>query len=123
VEVMTMGWGRRTGFALAAMMLSFVVSAAACRAQEAERAAPKMWLACENGHNYPIRPIAVSREYDLVTGYLLNMGPRHAVHLRLVPMGVGYRYTGRGIWFDGLRGEAVLNWGTRNEVPCTVAQQ
>jgi hypothetical protein len=38
-------------------------------------------------------------------------------------MGVGYRYAGPGIWFDGLRGEAVLNWGKSNATPCTVVQE
>jgi len=84
---------------------------------------PKMWLACENGHNYPIRPIAVSREYDLVTGYLVTTPSGRGIHLRHVPMGVGYRYAGRGTWFDGERGEAVLNWGTPRATPCALMQE
>ena len=85
--------------------------------------AQKMWLACENGHDYPLHPIGVSRENDLVTGYMLMTGRGHGVHMRLIPMGSGYRYAGRGVWFDGLRGNAVLNWGTPDEVPCKVRQQ
>jgi hypothetical protein len=81
-----------------------------------------MWLACENGHNYPMQPLAVSREADLVTGYLLRTGTGHAVHLRLVPMGNGYRYAGAGVWFDGLRSEAVLDWGRPDAVSCIVMQ-
>jgi hypothetical protein len=38
-------------------------------------------------------------------------------------MGSGYRYAGAGVWFDGLRGNAVLNWGTVGEVPCKVLQE
>src|SRR5579875_1092720 len=91
-------------------------------AADGVRGAAPLWLACEDGRNYPLRPLAVSRENDLVTGYLLQTGRGRAVHLRLVPMGVGYRYAGPGIWFDGLRGEAVLNWGRPYAVACTVEQ-
>lgn len=83
----------------------------------------RIWLACENGHNYPLRPAAVSPDGDLVTGYMLKTGTKHAVYLRLMPMGNGYRYTGVGTWFDGVRGKAVLNWGRSDAVPCTVMQQ
>jgi len=38
-------------------------------------------------------------------------------------MGSGYRYAGAGVWFDGLRANAVLNWGTPGEVPCQVRQE
>ena len=115
-------WGRRTGLALTALVLPIALSATALGADQ--RDGQKMWLACENGQNYPIQPAAVSRESDLVTGYLLRTGTGHAVHLRLVPMGSGYRYEGGGIWFDGLREKAVLNWGRPGaEVPCTVIQE
>jgi hypothetical protein len=76
-------------------------------------------LACENGRNYPICPIAVSETGELVTANL-SLGPGRGVHVRLVPMGVGYRYIGRGIWFDGLRGDATLFFGKNNAVACTV---
>jgi hypothetical protein len=86
-------------------------------------AAQRMWLACENGRDYPLRPLAVSREGDLVTGYLLMTGHGRGVHVRLIPMGSGYRYAGPGVWFDGMRQQAVLNWGRPDEVPCTVMQE
>jgi hypothetical protein len=38
-------------------------------------------------------------------------------------MGSGYRYAGPGVWFDGMRQQAVLNWGRPDEVPCTVKQE
>ncbi len=60
---------------------------------------------------------------DLVTGYLLVTGHGRGVHMRLIPMGSGYRYAGRGVWFDGMRGQAVLNWGRPDEVPCKVMQE
>ena len=85
--------------------------------------AASMVLACQNGANYPIQPIAVSREGDLVTGYMLRVGTGRAIHLRLVPMGNGYRYEGGGVWFDGVRSRAVLNWGRPGAVPCEVVQE
>jgi len=116
----------RAGFAFGLLALPIALSTVACAADVAAAGAPvarqKMWLSCENGREYPIRPIAVSREYDLVTGYLLMTSHRHGVHMRLIPMGSGYRYAGPGVWFDGLRGDAVLNWGTPAAVPCKVLQ-
>ena len=115
------------GFAFGALALPIALSTGA-PAADMSGASPaaahgKMWLACENGREYPIRPIAVSRENDLVTGYMLMTGRGHGVHMRLIPMGSGYRYAGAGVWFDGLRGNAVLNWGTAGEVPCKVLQE
>lgn len=120
-------WGQRTGLAFGVLVLPIALSTMAFGADVAYGAEPvaahKMWLSCENGREYPIRPIAVSREYDLVTGYLLTTGRGRGVHMRLMPMGSGYRYAGPGVWFDGLRGQAVLNWGRPDEVPCTVMQE
>jgi hypothetical protein len=76
-------------------------------------------LACENGHRYPICPIAVSEAGELVTGYL-RLAPNRGIHIRLVPMGVGYRYIGRGVWFDGLRGDAGLFLRKDHAIACTV---
>src|SRR5690606_4514232 len=64
-------------------------------------------LSCENGRVYPLRVRSVSDFGEVVTGYL-STSPRHATHVRLIPMGDGYRYAGRGIWFDGKRDIAVL---------------
>src|SRR5262245_4242095 len=74
-------------------------------------------LNCENGRSYPLCPIAVG---ELVTAHLA-LGPGRGVHVRLVPMGVGYRYIGRGVWFDGLRGDATLFLGKNRAIACTVA--
>lgn len=112
----------RKGFALGAAMLPMAFVGPALAADSAVHQGQRMWLACENGRNYPLQPIAVSRDYDLVAGYLLNTGTGHAVHLTLVPMGNGYRYAGPGIWFDGVRGDAVMNWGRPDAVPCKVLQ-
>lgn len=76
-------------------------------------------LSCENGHEYPLCPIAVSLSGDIVTA-TLRTGPQHPSYVRLVPMGVGYRYAGRGIWLDGLRENAILNFGKNSSVACTI---
>lgn len=74
---------------------------------------------CENGHSYPLCPIAVSVIGEVVTASL-HTAPGRAAHVRLVPMGVGYRYAGRGIWLDGFRGNALLNFGKHSQVACTI---
>ncbi|OJU30318.1 MAG: hypothetical protein BGN91_05105 [Nitrobacter sp. 62-13] len=76
-------------------------------------------LNCENGREYPLCPIAVSLAGDIVTA-TLHTGPNRPAYVRLVPMGVGYRYAGRNIWLDGLRENAILNFGKHNSVACTV---
>ena len=76
-------------------------------------------LSCENGRSYPLCPIAVTNEGEIVTGRL-GVAPGRGVHVRLVPMGVGYRYIGRNIWFDGVRSDAVLYFGQNRAVACTV---
>lgn len=118
---MKSSWGLKKATA-SGLFLMLALSTTSLQAQPVE--SQKMWLACENGRNYPLQPAAVSREGEMVTGYLLGMGTGRGVHLRLVPMGNGYRYEGNGVWFDGLRGNAVLNWGRPGaEIPCTVTQQ
>jgi hypothetical protein len=83
--------------------------------------AATLWLSCENGSEYPIRPIAVSDEGDLVTGYLV-IGQRQGVHIRLIPMGGGYRYAGRGVWFDGARENVYLYLSKYRPIACTVVR-
>jgi hypothetical protein len=74
---------------------------------------------CENGRQYPLCPIAVSAVGEIVTASLFT-SPRNAMHVRLVPMGVGYRYAGRGVWLDGFRENALLNFGKHTQVACTI---
>jgi hypothetical protein len=77
-------------------------------------------LSCENGQTYVLRPHGVTVDGDLVTGYLLRV--HHQTHyMRLIPMGEGYRYSGVGIWLDGMREAAVLNFGPNRAVPCRLA--
>ena len=82
----------------------------------------EMALSCENGRTYPLCPIAVSDEGDLVTGQLV-LAPGRGVHVRLMPLGNGYRYAGRGVWFDGIRQDATLFFGMHSPpVQCTVTK-
>lgn len=76
-------------------------------------------LACENGREYPICPIAVSVAGELVTASV-HTGQRRATYVRLVPMGVGYRYAGKGFWIDGWRENASVNFSNKSSVACTV---
>lgn len=78
-----------------------------------------LWLSCENGSRYAIRPIAVSADGDLVTAQL-SLGRRAGSHVRLIPMGAGYRYAGRGVWFDGWRENVYLYLSKYRPIACTV---
>jgi len=66
--------------------------------------------------------VRVSEEGEVVTAHLV-LGPGRGTHVRLIPLGNGYRYAGRGVWFDGIRQEATLNFGPRSSVQCTVLKQ
>jgi len=74
---------------------------------------------CDNGRTYPLCPIAVSVAGEIVTASLFT-SPYNSVHVRLIPMGVGYRYAGQGIWLDGFRESALLNFGKRGQIACTI---
>ena len=111
----------------AASAVAFLGAASAAGAADmrpgtiaASASGAQLVLNCDNGKSYPIRARAVSDAGELVTGYLYT-APRRASHFRLIPMGTGYRYAGVGFWFDGVRGEAVLELGKSTN--CTVEQQ
>jgi hypothetical protein len=74
---------------------------------------------CENGRAYPLCPIAVTVAGEVVTASL-HLGRGNPMHVRLVPMGVGYRYAGRGVWLDGFRENALLNFGKTSQIACTI---
>ena len=112
-----MGYTRNLTLAGIVML---VVQAAVAQSASAGGSCAGLTLSCENGRFYPLCPIAVTDEGEIVTGRL-GVGPRRSVHVRLVPMGVGYRYSGRGLWFDGVRGDAVLYFGKSHPVACTVS--
>jgi hypothetical protein len=108
---------RKSGWRLGA--ISLLLAAMSSSSVIAAPGGGEFSLACANGHNYTLRARAVSPAGELVTGYLYT-SPRRASHVRLIPMGNGYRYAGRGIWLDGIREVAVLNFGKRHAVACTV---
>ena len=74
---------------------------------------------CDNGRQYPLCPIAVSVVGEVVTASL-QTGHRGGTHVRMIPMGVGYRYAGRGVWLDGFRDNALLNFGKHSQIACTI---
>jgi hypothetical protein len=79
-------------------------------------------IACENGGNYRLSSMsAVAIPGDIVTARLY-LSPHRAVPVRLIPMGEGYRYAGRGIWLDGIREHALLYLSKYHPVPCFVSR-
>jgi hypothetical protein len=78
-------------------------------------------LACENGETYPFQVAAVSQIGEVVTGYV-SIG-RRPIHVRLMPMGDGYRYAGVNLWFDGKDDVAILYFGKAGAVNCKVVRQ
>jgi hypothetical protein len=116
-------------FILSAIFLAFAVGASPQPAAAADLGlmtsgpvggCSEIVFVCENGQQYPLCPIAVSVAGEVVTASLFT--GRHAAHVRLIPMGVGYRYAGRGIWLDGFRDNALLNFGEHIQVACTIAR-
>jgi len=103
------------------LMVGLAAAIAPAAATRASAAPPAFMLSCENGRSYPIHARAVSDAGDLVTGYIVT-GRGHAHHIRLMPMGVGYRYAAKGLWLDGWRGDAELNFGKRHAVACSVVR-
>jgi hypothetical protein len=100
-----------TGKAPAADMAIPVAAGAGCQ---------DLALVCENGRTYPICPIAISVAGELVTGRLMTT-PSSGTHIRLIPMGNGYRYAGRGVWFDGKYTAASIYFGPHSApVACEV---
>jgi hypothetical protein len=83
------------------------------------RGCSEIVLTCENGREYPICPIAVTVAGELVTASV-HTGARRSIYVRLVPMGVGYRYAGKGFWIDGWRENASVNFGNNSSVACAV---
>jgi hypothetical protein len=78
-------------------------------------------IACENGANYRLTSGVVTIPGDIVTAHL-HLGPHHALPVRLIPMGEGYRYAGRGVWLDGIREHALLYRSKYRPVACVVSR-
>jgi hypothetical protein len=82
------------------------------------RSCQTITLLCENSRTYGLCPIAVTDVGELVTARLTAP---HSVHVRFVPMGDGYRYAGKGIWFDGKDAAGRLYFGSNRSVACSVS--
>jgi hypothetical protein len=78
-------------------------------------------VACENGVNYLLSSGPVVAPGDIVTARFY-LTPHHAVRVRLIPMGVGYRYAGRGFWLDGVRSHALLYLSKYRPLACIVSR-
>jgi len=76
---------------------------------------------CENGAVYRLTSGAVAEPGDIVTARL-HLGRHHTAPVRLIPMGEGYRYAGRGVWLDGIGEHALLYRSKYNPVACTVSR-
>lgn len=109
----------RCGLVLAALVAIPLSASGAVAGGVPGYAAGSIALSCDNGRVYPFRIRAVSYYGEIVTGYL-STSPRRSVHVRLIPMGDGYRYAGRGLWFDGKDDLAVLYFDKHRSVNCIV---
>jgi len=76
-------------------------------------------VTCADGNSYSFNPRAVTDDGDIVTASLA-LTPRHRVKLRLIPMGYGYRYAGKGVWLDGAYNAAVLTEWKRLVSSCEI---
>jgi hypothetical protein len=74
-------------------------------------------LVCENARSYGLCPIGITDAGELVTA---TLSPPGLTPVRLIPMGNGYRYAGRGIWFDGKGAQGRLFFGQSRSVACGV---
>jgi hypothetical protein len=78
-------------------------------------------ISCENGGNYRLIAGPAVVPGDVVTGHLF-LSPHHGLPVRLMPMGEGYRYAGRGVWLDGIRNHALLYLSKYRPVACIVSR-
>jgi hypothetical protein len=76
---------------------------------------------CQNGAVYKLTSGRVTFPGDIVTGHLY-LTPHRAMPVRLIPMGEGYRYAGRGVWLDGIREHALLYRDKYSPVACVVTR-
>lgn len=77
-------------------------------------------ISCENGANYRLSSGVVTIPGDIVTAHL-HLSPHHSMPVRLIPMGEGYRYAGRGVWLDGIREHALLYFSKYHPLSCVVS--
>jgi hypothetical protein len=78
-------------------------------------------VSCANGGNYVLESGPVAAPGQIVTARF-HLSRRHAVPVRLIPMGNGYRYAGHGVWLDGIRDHALLYLSKYQPIPCLVSR-
>ncbi|WP_322517588.1 hypothetical protein SR870_08745 [Rhodopseudomonas palustris] len=78
-------------------------------------------VSCANGGNYVLQSGPVASPGEIVTARLY-LKPHRAVPMRLIPMGDGYRYAGRGIWLDGIGQQALLYRSKYQPTPCVIGR-
>jgi hypothetical protein len=78
-------------------------------------------IACENGANYRLSSGQAVFPGDIVTAHLY-LSPGRGLPVRLIPMGMGYRYAGRGVWLDGIRQHALLYLSKYHPLACIVSR-
>lgn len=108
------------------IFLSVVLTACIAAGTSATRAqgllpGAEFSIDCQNGAVYRLSSGRVTIPGDIVTARLY-LRPRHAVPVRLIPMGEGYRYAGRGVWLDGISDRALLYLRKYHPVACVVSR-
>lgn len=78
-------------------------------------------VSCANGANYRLRADRASFPGDVVTGHFY-LSRQRSLPVRLIPVGEGYRYAGRGIWLDGIRDHALLYLSKHRPLACVVSR-
>ena len=78
-------------------------------------------VSCENGANYRLHADRASFPGDVVTGHFY-LSRHRSLPVRLIPMGEGYRYAGRGVWLDGIREHALLYLSKYRPLACVVSR-
>jgi hypothetical protein len=101
--------------------LGFAGPVTGTSAQELTLPGAHFAISCENGGNYSLISGPAVVPGDVVIGHLF-LSPHHGLPVRLMPMGVGYRYAGRGVWLDGIRDHALLYLSKYHPVACIVSR-
>ena len=106
---------------LGILLTSGVVCSASIARAQALLPGADFSIDCENGAVYRLSSGRVSVPGDIVTARLY-LTPRRALPVRLIPMGDGYRYAGRGVWIDGIRDHALLYLRKYQPLACVVTR-
>lgn len=116
-----MGASMRLKVAFRGLAIAVTLAGSAVGAQAGELPGGAFSIDCQDGSVYKLTSGPVLVPGDIVTGHL-HLSPRHATPVRLIPMGQGYRYAGRGVWLDGIRENALLYRSKYNPVACVVTR-